>query len=45
MAILYTLASLLIIILNIKEVPAMFLHVIEEAFTPTAAQGFAGPRP
>ena len=43
MAILYTLASLLIIILNIKEVPAMFLHVIEEAFTPTAAQGgFAG---
>ena len=39
MAILYTLASLLIIILNIKEVPAMFLHVIEEAFTPTAAQG------
>ena len=30
-------------ILNIKEVPAMFLHVIEEAFTPTAAQGgFAG---
>ena len=43
MTILYTLASLLIIILNIKEVPAMFLHVIEEAFTPTAAQGgFAG---
>ena len=43
MAILYTLASLLIIILTIKEVPAMFLHVIEEAFTPTAAQGgFAG---
>ena len=30
---------LLIIILNIKEVPAMFLHVIEEAFTPTAVQG------
>ena len=43
MAALYTLASLLIIILHIKEVPAMFLHVIEEAFTPTAAQGgFAG---
>jgi AGCS family alanine or glycine:cation symporter len=45
MAILYTLASLLIIILNIKEVPAMFLHVIEEAFTPTAAPDSPGPRP
>lgn len=43
MAILYTLASLFVTILNIKEVSVMLLHVIEEAFTLTAAQeGFAG---
>ena len=42
MAILYTLTSLLIIILNIKEVPAMFLHVIEEAFTPPLRQATIG---
>lgn len=43
MACMYILASLLVIVLNISEVPSVFMHVISEAFTPTAAEGgFAG---
>lgn len=43
MACMYILASLLVIALNISEVPSVFMHVIAEAFTPTAAEGgFAG---
>ncbi|MEG1610147.1 MAG: sodium:alanine symporter family protein [Bilophila sp.] len=43
MACTYIAASLLVLILNITEIPAVFMLVITEAFTPTAAQGgFAG---
>ncbi|MDD6089015.1 MAG: sodium:alanine symporter family protein [Desulfovibrionaceae bacterium] len=43
MAVVYIAVSLLIIILNITELPAVFSMVVREAFTPTAAQGgFAG---
>ncbi len=43
MAISYVLAGLLIITMNLGEVPAAFATIIESAFTPTAATGgFAG---
>ncbi|MEG2139647.1 MAG: sodium:alanine symporter family protein [Bilophila sp.] len=43
MASTYIAASLLVLVLNITEIPAVFMLVITEAFTPTAAQGgFAG---
>jgi AGCS family alanine or glycine:cation symporter len=43
MCIVYILASALVVLLNITEIPALFMHVITEAFSPTAATGgFAG---
>lgn len=43
MAVVYVVLALTVIILNIQHVPSVFMHVIKEAFTPTAAQGgFAG---
>ncbi len=39
MAIVYIIMSLIVIVLNIQEVPSVFMHVIKEAFTPTAAEG------
>lgn len=43
MAVVYILISLAVILLNVEQVPSVFMHVVYEAFTPTAAQGgFAG---
>ncbi len=43
MAAFYIACSLIIIVMHIEEIPRIFLLIIEEAFTPTAAQGgFAG---
>ena len=43
MALFYVLASLVVVALNISEVPNVFWFVVEDAFTPTAAKGgFAG---
>ncbi len=43
MALVYTLIALYVLIVNIAEVPRVFLWVLQDAFTPTAAQGgFAG---
>jgi AGCS family alanine or glycine:cation symporter len=43
MCIVYILASVIVVILNITHVPSLFMHVLKEAFTPTAATGgFAG---
>jgi AGCS family alanine or glycine:cation symporter len=43
MCIIYILAASIVVILNITQVPALFMHVITEAFSPTAATGgFAG---
>ncbi len=39
MCILYIIASLIVIIMNIAHVPTLFILVIKEAFTPTAATG------
>ncbi len=39
MAIVYIIMALIVIALNIEEVPSVFMHVIKEAFTPTAAEG------
>lgn len=43
MAVVYIILSIIVIIMNISHVPTVFMNVIYEAFTPTAAQGgFAG---
>ena len=43
MALFYVVLSLVIILSNIERVPGIFLWVVKDAFTPTAAQGgFAG---
>ena len=43
MALFYVVLSLVIILSNIERVPGIFLWVVTDAFTPTAAQGgFAG---
>ncbi len=43
MAIVYIVMALIIIALNIQEVPFVFMHILKEAFTPTSAEGgFAG---
>lgn len=43
MAILYLLAGLIVLALNIGEVPAAFMTIVNDAFTPTAqVGGFAG---
>ena len=39
MGLVYIVISLIVIIMNISEVPRVFAFVIEDAFTPTAAQG------
>ena len=39
MAFIYIVISLIIIVLNISEVPRVFAFVVADAFTPTAAQG------
>lgn len=39
MAVIYIIVSLIIIVLNIGEVPKVFAFVVKDAFTPTAAQG------
>ncbi len=39
MAVIYIIVSLIIIVMNITEVPKVFAFVVKDAFTPTAAQG------
>lgn len=43
MAVVYTLSSCVVLALNFTQIPTMFMHILRDAFTNTAAQGgFAG---